>query len=461
MPIRWRLTLWFALILSIILLSSGLFLYSLVHHYITEEVDDSLTRRSDQVHDVLENEAANSDLSDREILESSLPIVDEFSAPGIYIQLVNADRDVLVRSHNLGEQSLPVEPDLISESFAGRSVIKTVSVSEGARLRIRLSPLELEHETLIVEVGRSLQHVDTTMDHIELALIVGDLVAVGIAVVSGFLFARRALAPVEHITSLAEEIAESSDMTRQVAYSGPSDEIGRLAHTFDHMIHRLHQTFESQEQFVTAASHDLRGPLAVIQTNLDLLDRNLSQEDLSESRKSIRKEVARMSKIVEDLLLLAEIQSGVREQTVSADLKQLLEDAIEHIRQSAGRRHISLTADEAIWVWGDEQQLSRMIGNLLNNAVKYTSDDGIISVSLQKLEGYIVIEVTDNGIGIEPHDIDRVFDRFYRADKARSRDRGSGLGLAIAKAIAEQHGADIRVTSQPGQGTTFTITLEM
>jgi signal transduction histidine kinase len=294
------------------------------------------------------------------------------------------------------------------------------------------------------------------------AMRAGVLLAIVLAVVSAGILVRRALAPVKRITETARSIEESSDLSRRVNYKGPPDEIGQLASTFDHMIEHLYSSFQSQKDFVADASHELRGPLTVFKGNLDLLKRNLSEEDRKESLSSMEAETLRMKRIVDDLLLLAEIESGRKRQQEKVSLIEIIEEGLNRGQQLAGNRKITIVREEKLTVKGDTHRLRQLLINLVNNAIRYTADNGTITLSLFREGDYACLQVADTGIGIEPEHIDHIFDRFYRTDKARSRAKGGiGLGLAIVKVIAEQHGGKVTVTSEPGKGSVFTVWLKL
>jgi signal transduction histidine kinase len=280
--------------------------------------------------------------------------------------------------------------------------------------------------------------------------------------ISGAILVRRALSPVRRITATAQGISSSSDLSRRVGYRGPADEIGQLATTFDHMIERLDRAFQSQKDFVADASHELRGPLTVIQGNLDLLKRNLSEEDRRESVRALEAETTRMTKIMSNLLVLAELESGQLEWRETVSLKEMLLDAGERAVHLAGDRQIVIERQEDLWVKGDADRLEQVLRNLVDNAIRYTPEGGTITLSLFQNGDWALLRVADTGIGISPEHLPHIFDRFYRADKARSRaSGGTGLGLAIVKGIVEQHGGRVTVTSEPGKGSTFTVWLKL
>jgi len=295
-----------------------------------------------------------------------------------------------------------------------------------------------------------------------IALLLTIAVFLTFTVVSAAILIGRALSPVKRVTATAQSIASSSDLSRRVNYHGPKDEIGKLAATFDSMIEQLDGLLRSQRSFVADASHELRGPLTVIRGNLDLLRRNLSEEDRQESLRALEAEGARMARIVNDLLVLAEVESGPLEQQQTVSLKDMILDAQDRALLLAGERQIVIGRQDDLWVKGDAHKLEQLIGNLVGNAIKYTPDGGTITLSLFQEGDWARLEVTDTGIGIPPEHLPHIFDRFYRVDKARSRaGGGTGLGLAIVKGIVLQHGGKVEVTSELGKGSTFTVWLRL
>ena len=460
MAIRWRLTIWFSLILCLLMIFTGVFVYSWVNEHLRDEVDNTLREYSEWVSIFITVDQSDQFSVDTVLEEFS--IVDEFSSPGVYFQLVSKQGDVLVTSHNLVGLEMPADPSLIEGALQGQTPLGTVSTEEGTKLRIIASPIIVQDEILILETGKSLKHVDDTMDRIRVGFIVAGLTAVFIALISGLLLARRAFSPVKRVTLTAKRITEHSDLTQRVGYKGPMDEVGHLAKTFDDMIERLRQVFESQEEFVQNASHDLRSPLAVLRMNLDLLAQNLSEQDRKDSLRMMKEEAIWMTRIVDDLLFLAEVSTIATAQNQErVSLRDMVNDGVGTARQSGGNRRILTDIQEDLFTTGNLPRLKRLLANLLENAIKYTSEEGTIFVSLYRESDMACLEVSDDGVGIEADDLPHIFDRFFRADKSRLREKGSGLGLAIVKAIAVQHGGTASAKSEVGRGSTFTVKLRL
>ena len=460
MAIRWRLTLWFSIILSAIMILSGILLNSFLQRFLYDEVDENLKTYSARVHGTLHS---NTDGPlDFNVIHSSLPPLNEFASPGIYLQLIDSDGKVLVKSDNLGGLELPVSITLLEKGIHNIVDIQSVAVGDGTMVRIMVSPMYTQNQTLLLEVAQSLKPLDSVISRLRLVLMLGIVFALLITGVSGAILVRRTLEPVEKITKTARKIQQDPDLNRRVGYQGPADEIGRLATTFDNMIESLDKTFESQRNFIADASHELRTPLTVILGNLDLLKRNISKEDREESLRVIESETRRMTKITSDLLLLAEIESGQKLKQETVSLLPMLNDELRRGRLLVGNRKIVLGKQEDLTVTGDGYKLNQVLSNLVDNAIKYTPEGGTITLSIYRERDWALLEVKDTGIGIAPENIPHLFDRFYRADKARSRSSGgTGLGLAIVKGIVEQHGGKVAVTSSEGMGSTFLVWLKL
>jgi signal transduction histidine kinase len=422
-------------------------------------VDDNLRVYSARVHGILDTEEIPEPL-DYEVIRVSLPY--EFASPETYIEVIDTNGNVVVKSDNLGERELPFDPSLVERGFEGEAVIDTIYAGDGARVRLMVSPLFLQNEVLLLQVGQSLYNVDATMNQVRWAILGGILVTLVLVGISGGVIVRRALSPVEQITRTAQSIESSSDLSRRVGYTGPMDEIGRLATTFDHMIGHLHRVFESQKNFIADASHDLRGPLTVIRGNLDLLKRNLGDQERQESLRAMEAETVRMEKMANDLLLLAEVESEQMERQEMVSLREILLTGLKRAQRMGGNRKVVIDQQEDLSIMGDVYRLSQLLENLIDNAIKYTPEGGTITLSLFRDGDWALMEVADTGVGIAPEHLPHVFDRFYRVDKARTRARGgSGLGLAIVRGIAEQHGGKVTVTSDSGKGSTFTVWLKL
>ena len=454
MSIKWRLTVSFALVLAFAAIVAALFFFVAFRNWvISEQIDSRLKVYSTLFVATLAGGAT--DNVDYSLISSTLASLGDTTSPEIWVQLADVNGKVLAKSDNLGDEYLPV----ISRS---QSTPVTVTSASGASIRILPLHFQGDGQTYQLAFAQSLASIDPILSRMGLTLVLVVLAFVTLATASAFILIRRALSPVKKVTVTAQRIASSSDLSRRVDYQGSKDEIGQLAATFDQMIEQIDGLLRSQRSFVADASHELRGPLTVIQGNVDLLRRNLSEEDRQESLRALEAEGARMARVVNDLLVLAEVESGRLEQEQMVSLKDILLDAQDRALLMAGDHRIVIERQDDLWVKGDAHKLDQLVGNLVSNAIKYTPDGGSITLSLSQEDDWARLDVADTGIGMSPEHLPHLFDRFYRVDKSRSRaGGGTGLGLAIVKGIAEQHGGRVAVTSELGKGTTFTVWLKL
>jgi signal transduction histidine kinase len=286
---------------------------------------------------------------------------------------------------------------------------------------------------------------------------------IGLGTLGGYIIAGRMLKPIDHISSLASRIS-STNLKERINHSGPNDELKRLADTFDGMLKRLDGAFEMQQQFIQDASHELRTPLAIAQTNIEVLEmaQPVTVEDYQRLLGILKLSLERMNRVSNSLLLLSEGTPIAAEYT-RTDVAPLLEEIYAETRAEAGAAGIALGlrwVPEDLAVRGDAFHLKQAVINLVDNAVKYNRPGGSIAISAERQGVEVVISVQDTGLGIPEEHLPHVFDRFYRVDKSRSREKGgSGLGLAIVKKIAEDHGGTVTVTSVAGEGSIFRLIL--
>ncbi|HKO85317.1 MAG TPA: HAMP domain-containing sensor histidine kinase [Actinomycetota bacterium] len=278
----------------------------------------------------------------------------------------------------------------------------------------------------------------------------------------GWVVAGRVLRPIGRITSVARDI-QATDLSRRIELPGPDDELKQLSDTFDAMLARLDAAFAAQRQFVADASHELRNPLAIIRTNVDvaLADPRADPEDLRHTIAVVKRASDRMARLVDDLLALARRQEPTLEHE-PVDLGAAVAEASDDFVVPAAARNIVLDRAIArgVTVTGDRDALKRAVANLLENAVRLAPEGSRIRLATGSEGDRAWVAVADEGPGIAPEDQPHVFDRFWRADKARSRaDGGTGLGLAIVRQIAESHGGRVRLQSKVGVGSSFVIWL--
>jgi heavy metal sensor kinase len=286
-----------------------------------------------------------------------------------------------------------------------------------------------------------------------------------LAAAGGFLLVRKSLSPMVAISAQAEQIS-AKNLNERLKVTKRNDELGRLTGVFNELLSRLDSSFRVMREFMADASHELRTPLTIIQGESQVsLSHEHTASEYKQSLGVIRDQSKRMSNIVSDLLALARADAG--EQNLRVEelyLNDLVEESCQVAQALAAPKSIRLNYEtsEDILLQGNEELLSRMIVNLIDNAIRYTPTGGSVSVDLKCEQSAVRLTVSDTGIGIPPEHIGRVFDRFYRVDDSRARaNGGSGLGLSIVKLAAESHHGTVNVYSEPGHGSTFTVSLPL
>lgn len=282
----------------------------------------------------------------------------------------------------------------------------------------------------------------------------------GTSVAVGWIVAGRVLRPMGHITDVAREI-QATDLSRRINLGGPNDELRQLADTFDGMLTRLDDAFEGQRQFIQEASHELRNPLAVIRTNLDvaLADPNTPAEELRHTAEVVQRSTERMVHLVDDLLVYARRGMLGRERA-PVDISVLVREVAEEFRETAHTEGVEIVAETESDLWADADQpaLHQALANLLANAIVASPAGSVIEARAGRHDPWVWMSVEDEGHGIAVEDQDKVFQRFWRGDPARGRDHAhSGLGLTVVRQVAEAHCGEVRVVSKPGEGAAFAI----
>jgi two-component system, OmpR family, sensor kinase len=473
--IRFRLSIWYAAIVLAVILAMGIAFSILLERELRSDVDVRVESTAQRVKSEIE---VFVDQRQGEITRVRVPPPDFYSFPSLLIQVVEENGDVALSSENLYQADsqaprvLPVSP---APSGSIDPVFSTAEL-DGVRLRTVSLPLVIQgdddRQTIgFVNVGEPLIQLEQTLDHVRQLLAIGTALGVLFAAVAGWFLAGRALRPVDRITAAAAEIAEGQGVGRalsarlEVGRSG--DELARLSETFNRMLNRLQETFESQRRFIADASHELRTPLTAIRGNVDVLARQMerdgsSDDDVDETIDDLRRESERMRRLIEDLLLLArtETTKADEDRRVLVELEEVAGEAIRVGSALAQGQRLELTVDAAATVTADRDRLFQVLLILIDNAIRYTPETGSVAVSSGIEGGSAVLRVADTGVGIAPEHLPHVFDRFYRADSSRQRGSGgTGLGLAIARAIVERHGGSIAIQSAPGSGTTVTVNL--
>lgn len=455
MTLRSRLTLWYTLLLGVVLVIFAVLFQATLARTLFTQVDVRIRSQAEQVVAIFE--------ADIDPTKARLPTTIVLASE-VLAQAATPEGLILDRSANLMDKSLPLTRQVLELNAAGQAAYYTWHDSHNY-LRIYSAPVHAPTGQVVatVQVAQSLAPIRQMLDLVRLYLIVGGALAILLAAVGGALLSASALRPLNEIAETASRIAHTEDLDQRLETSQADDEVGRLARTFNEMLERLQRLFNTQQRLVADVSHELRTPLATMQGNLDLLLRGASQDPqmLQESLQALSSEVARMSRLVRDLLLLAEADAGVQLNLRPVELDTLLLEVYREAQlMGRGKVKVRLGHEDVAQVAGDPDRLKQLLLNLVSNAIKYTPEGGTVTLSLHCHPNWVQITVADTGIGIAQEDLPHIFDRFWRVDRARNRSAGgSGLGLSIAKWIAEAHGGCIEVESELGKGTTFEVYL--
>ena len=449
MSLRLRLTLLYSIFMGGILLIFGMAVYFLVNFILINQVDTML---ASVAREVIRASTVNS------VGELSVVTPPPLSmTANAYIQVWSMDGNIVVASPSIGTLNQPLDPVGLE---SGETLYENSHV-EGVYLRVLTVPLVLDNHLIgTLQVGASLTVIETTLSNLITIMVSIGLIAVLLASLGSWLVLRRALFPLEAIADTVDQINRADDLSRRIPYQGKADdEVGYLALSFNQTLERLESLFTSQQRFIADVSHELRTPLTVIKGNVDLMRRIKSTDD--DILNGMDDEVGRLNRLVGGLLMLAQAESGkLALNFAPVELDLLLTEVFTEIRVLAGNKvKVHLNEIDQVIVRGDRDRLKQVLLNLIANAIQYTPAGGEVFLSLSKLVNQGRLIVRDTGAGIPAEDLPHIFDRFYRAEKSRTRSKSSGfgLGLSIAKWIIEQHGGQIKVESKDGQGTTFVI----
>jgi signal transduction histidine kinase len=432
----------------------GIVVYQLVSLNLVNQIDDLLAKTADELVEVTElNALGELDLVSAPDLEL---------ATNVYVQLWERGSGLKFASASIRHLQEPLDP---LDQLPAEPVYRTTNVG-GAHLRVLSVPLSVGNRFVgTLQVGASLAIVEATQRTLLTVLIIGTVISMGLAALAVSLTTYQALASLERVTDVALQITRADDLSRRIPYQGsPDDEVGQLIQAFNQTLSRLENLFHNQQRFVTDIGHELRTPLTVIKGNVNLMRRLDCGDD--EALRGIESEVDRLTRMIGDLLLLARVESGkLPLDHRLVELDTLLLEVLQQMGVLAQDRvQLRLGDIDQVLVCGDGDRLKQVLLNLIGNAIKYTPSGGEVVVGLGKVSNSARLTVSDTGPGIPPEDLPHIFERFYRAEKSRTRSgdgKGFGLGLSIAYWIVRHHGGQIDVDSEEGRGTTFCVWLPL
>ena len=460
--IRFRMALWHAVLLAAALALFGVSTYIGLERYLQKSLEQSLVKQAHSIGDLLLLMKQNGEgFVNDEIAEHYSP-----EANGRFIRIMQADgKKIFVSGPPVDGSFDPklVPPPQLAEKreFSGE-----VEMSDERALLLHGLPFNAEGTQFLIEVAAPYNQIEVVLRGLLLTFALGLPLIVALAIGGGYVLMRRALRPVDEIRQKASQIT-SRNLSERLPVIRTGDELERLATDLNRMIERLEESFQQINRFSADASHELRTPLTILQGELEAVAQKarILPEEVRDTIGSALEETQRLSKIVENLLAISRLEAGeARGHRERLDFAELSRTTADQMRLLAEEKRISLTCDgsDPVEVDADASRLKQVVVNLLDNAIKYTPEGGEVRVSVTRRDDRAILEVADNGIGISPTDRPHIFDRFYRADKARSRQMGgTGLGLSIVRSICLVHNGQVSVSSKEGGGSVFRVELPL
>ena len=454
--VRIRLTLWYACVLALTLVVFAFLLYKATSAVFYERQDESLRSTAKTV-----ASAYREELEEQQSVERAGQVVlTELIFPERYVLVIDNEGHTIASSKNASGIVVTVPPTTLKEARD-----QTFSVTTVGGFRLAVVPLSAEKQIGFATVAEPVTVIDEGLRQLRRDFFAGVVVVLLLASFGGYFLARKSLEPVARMNRQTRRISVEN-LSSRLDITNPRDELGSLGTTINELLNRLEHSFKEQQRFIADASHELRTPLAVLRGETEVaLGKSRTMSEYQESLALIKEEAERLSRIVEDLFVLARQplpgSPAFLKQPLS--LNDVVSDCARAAQVLANRKGVQLitqTVSEPVLLNGDEDLLKRMVLNLLDNAVKFTASGGQVSVILVRQNGQAQITVADTGVGIPEDAQPFVFDRFYRVDKARSRrSGGAGLGLSIVSWIVAIHEGKIAMDSVPGRGTKFIVQL--
>jgi heavy metal sensor kinase len=453
LPIRVRLTAWYAVLLAAIIAGLGAFVVWQLRADLVQTVDRELRGSSVQIAQGYSYEGPE------DFADVSGTVLPQGSSAA---QVLDSTGRILLQ-YGEAVPSPIVSAGVRADALEGQQRILTVHLRDKPdSYRALVTPVKRRGKGHVLVVAQSLHEVDEAVDRVLILLLLAGPAALLATALGGWWLARKALLPVERMTSKAEKIGIDL-LDERISPPRTGDEIGHLAVTLNAMLDRLEQGVKEKRRLVADASHELRTPLAAMRAELGI---SLRGDDLPPTARAVLEstleEVERMSRTVDNLLTLARVDEGRLELLTSrVDMLGACEAAADPLRPLAAAKGLHFGVEgQSCDAEADPHRLHQAIRNFVENAIKYARTGGEVTITAWCTEHEVGVTVTDNGPGIPPDARAHIFDRFYRVDSARGRGGGgSGLGLAICREIANAHGGRVSVESEEGQGSAFTLAL--
>jgi heavy metal sensor kinase len=461
--IRFRLVVWYAGLLIVIFLLLGFFMFRGVSIHLERSMGVTQVRRAQQIASSL---LPNVGKAGETYVANEINALYAPEVNNRFIRITRGDLSVMYASRNPKDLSFDASNVPIPKGPIKAGTWRKEPVPGDKKLLIAAVPYRTpEGKQFLVEVGASFEPVQSVLERLVVLLALGLTAMVVAAIIGGYWLVRKALAPVDQISRSAEQITLHRPQERlPVAKTG--DELERLSISLNNMIARLEDAFQQNRRFIADASHELRTPLTIMRGELEaIVTQKQIAPEVQSKVGSILEEVERLGRIVEGLFAISRLDAGeAQKETVRFDLAKLATNTAEQMSLLAEDKGIAVHCEngQEVMIEGDRARMKQVVVNLLDNAIKYTPAGGKVKLSVSAQGGRGLLEVEDNGIGIPAEAMPHIFERFFRVDKARSRDLGgAGLGLSIVKSICVAHGGRVDFQSAEGKGSRFIVELPL
>jgi signal transduction histidine kinase len=445
LTIRFKITLWYASLLLVLLIVFNVFMYIAISRISYQNMEELLKADADQVVSILQSAGYN----------IYLDIPYKIIATNTYFVVFDLKGNTGLRSELLPEiVDLPIKDEQIRYIY-----------TDNLDLAIYDKPLKFNGDIIgWVRVGRSLQPLIKTLGNLKLIILISTPLYILFASLGGWFLAQRALRPIDYITKTAREIRKGN-LTQRLMLPRTEDEVGRLATTFDEMLDKLESSISKEKRFASDASHELRTPVSIISAQVEqtLSGNKRSERDYRQALKKILMESKKMSYIISQLLMFYRGDEGKYELNFEIlDLNMIVEEVANEFKGIASDNGIEINFEvkEKVKIRADQTLITRLLINLIDNAIRFSKKDGKVNIVVFREKDFANIIVEDNGIGISKKDIPYIFDRFYRSDRSRT-GQGTGLGLSIVKWIVDMHKGEIKVESEINRGSRFIVKLPL
>jgi heavy metal sensor kinase len=458
-PIRGRIAFFGAGVVALTVVIFSSLVYVLVERSLVFQQDEALRIRGDDVMRQL--------VSRRGFNPSPFALtIDVEKSSDIFVEITIFNPSQVYSSGKVNGADPVLPASLLQSAPFDRGAITNAQAENGPLMRVYVRQLASPNGPAgYLVVGKSLAGIESELSGLRLFLAAGAILSLIAAAAASWLVAGRALRPLDAMASTAEDIGRTQDLSRRLPENAPDDEVGRLQKSFNQMLrqledayHRLQSALVAQRRFVADASHELRTPLTTIRGNVGLLLKrdDIAADDRVAALNDIAGESERMSRMVQDLLTLARADAGYHLDKTLVDLLPIVQEVSRQAQILQPSRRIELFDGVPAPMHANSDAIKQLLWILVDNAFKHTGDGGRIELRLENGNQAVRLAVADDGPGIPGEDLERIFERFYQSDAARSGE-GTGLGLAIARWIAQEHGGRVFASNNPRGGAAFTV----